>query len=100
MRAVVIVLRGRLRPHWKSWLALSVLVAVAGGFVLATKAASRRTATDMQLLNEASDPSAPDYPYGTRPVPAQPPHPGGQILRLRWARSLIALSRRSRRSFE
>ena len=44
MRAVVMVLRGRLRQHWKSWLALSVLVAVAGGFVLATTAAGRRTA--------------------------------------------------------
>ena len=38
------VLRGRFRRHWKSWLALSVLVAVAGGFVLATAAAGRRTA--------------------------------------------------------
>jgi ABC-type lipoprotein release transport system permease subunit len=36
--------RGRLRQHWKSWLALSVLVALAGGFVLATTAAGRRTA--------------------------------------------------------
>jgi hypothetical protein len=42
--AVVMVLRGRFRRHWKSWLALSVLVAVAGGFVLATAAAGRRTA--------------------------------------------------------
>jgi ABC-type lipoprotein release transport system permease subunit len=38
------VLRGRLRQHWKAWLALSVLVAVAGGFVLAATAAARRTA--------------------------------------------------------
>src|ERR1700733_11416722 len=38
MRAVVMVLRGRLRQYWKSWLALSVLVALAGGFVLATAA--------------------------------------------------------------
>jgi hypothetical protein len=38
------VLRSRFRQHWKSWLALSVLVAVAGGFVLATAAAGRRTA--------------------------------------------------------
>ena len=44
MGAVVMVLRGRFRRHWKSWLALSVLVAVAGGFVLATAAAGRRTA--------------------------------------------------------
>jgi FtsX-like permease family len=38
------VLRGRFRQYWKSWLALSVLVAVAGGFVLAATAAGRRTA--------------------------------------------------------
>jgi hypothetical protein len=44
VRAVVMVHRGRLRQHWKSWLALSVLVAVAGGFVLAATVAGRRTA--------------------------------------------------------
>ena len=44
MRAVAMVLRGRFRQYWKSWLALSVLVAVAGGFVLATAVAARRTA--------------------------------------------------------
>jgi len=38
------VLRGRFRQHWKSWLALSVLVAVAGGFVLAATVTARRTA--------------------------------------------------------
>jgi ABC-type lipoprotein release transport system permease subunit len=38
------VLRGRSRQYWKSWLALSVLVAVAGGFVLAAAAAAHRTA--------------------------------------------------------
>jgi hypothetical protein len=44
MRAVIVVLRGRLRQYGKSWLALSLLVAVAGGFVLAATAAARRTA--------------------------------------------------------
>jgi len=44
MRAVVVVVQGRFRQHWKSWLALSVLVAVAGGFVLATVDSARRTA--------------------------------------------------------
>jgi ABC-type lipoprotein release transport system permease subunit len=44
VRAVAMVLRGRSRQYWKSWLALSVLVAVAGGFVLATAVAARRTA--------------------------------------------------------
>ena len=44
MRAVVMVMQGRFRQYWKSWLALSVLVAVAGGFVLATAVSARRTA--------------------------------------------------------
>ena len=38
------VLRGRFRQYWKAWLALSLLVAVAGGFVLTTAAAGHRTA--------------------------------------------------------
>jgi hypothetical protein len=45
VRAVVMVTSGRFRQHWKSWLALSVLVAVAGGFVMAATAAARRTDT-------------------------------------------------------
>ena len=44
MRAVVMVLRGRFRQYRASWLALSVLVAVTGGFVLATVVAARHTA--------------------------------------------------------
>ena len=44
MRAVVMVFGGRFRQHWKSWLALSLLVAVGGGFVLSAAAAGRRTA--------------------------------------------------------
>jgi len=42
--AVVMVLRVRSRQYWKSWLALSLLVAVAGGFVLTTASAGHRTA--------------------------------------------------------
>src|SRR3984957_9737791 len=44
MRAVVMVLRGRLRQYWEFWLALSGLLAVAGGVVRGTTAAGRRTA--------------------------------------------------------
>jgi hypothetical protein len=44
MRAVAMVLRGRFRQYRTSWLALSLLVAVAGGFVLATVVAARQTA--------------------------------------------------------
>lgn len=44
MGLIVMVLRGRFRRHWKSWLALSILVAVGGGFVLTTASAGHRTA--------------------------------------------------------
>ena len=44
MGAVVMVLRGRFRQYWKSWLALGLLVAVAGGSVLIAADAARRTA--------------------------------------------------------
>ena len=44
MRAVVMVLRARFRQHWKAWLALSALVALVGGLVIAAAAAGRRTA--------------------------------------------------------
>jgi hypothetical protein len=44
MRAAVLVLRGRLRQYGKSWLVFGLLVAVTGGFVLASAAAGRRTA--------------------------------------------------------
>ena len=44
MQAVVMVLRARFRQYWKSWLALSLLVAAAGGFVLTTASAGHRTA--------------------------------------------------------
>jgi len=39
-----LVLRVRLRQHWRSWLALAALVALVGGFVMAAAATGRRTA--------------------------------------------------------
>ena len=44
MQAAAMVLRARLRQFWKSWLALSLLVAVVGGLVLAAASGGRRTA--------------------------------------------------------
>jgi hypothetical protein len=41
----VMVLRARLRQHWRSWLALSGLVALVGGLVIAAAAAGSRTAS-------------------------------------------------------
>ena len=44
MGAVALVLRVRLRQHWRSWLALAALVALVGGLVMAAAATGRRTA--------------------------------------------------------
>jgi ABC-type lipoprotein release transport system permease subunit len=44
MGVVAMVLRVRLRQHWRSWLALAALVALVGGFVMAAAATGRRTA--------------------------------------------------------
>jgi hypothetical protein len=43
MEAVSLVLRARLRQHWRSWLALAALVALVGGFVMAAAMTARRT---------------------------------------------------------
>lgn len=38
------MLRMRLRQHWRSWLALAALIALVGGFVMAAAVTARRTA--------------------------------------------------------
>jgi hypothetical protein len=43
MRAVWLVLAADGRRHWRSWVLLGLLIAVASGFVLASTAAGRRT---------------------------------------------------------
>lgn len=43
MGAVAFAFRAELRSRWRSWLAIALLVAVVGGFVLAATAAGRRT---------------------------------------------------------
>jgi hypothetical protein len=44
MRAVGMVLRARLRQHWKPWLALAMLAALVGGLVMAAAATAKTTA--------------------------------------------------------
>lgn len=44
MRAVGMLLRGQLRQHGKSWLALAMLAALVGGMVMAAVATARATA--------------------------------------------------------
>ena len=43
MRAVWLVLMAGFRRQWRSWLLLTLLIAVASGFVLAATAAGGRT---------------------------------------------------------
>ena len=45
MRAVLVVFRSELHQRWRSWLALTVLVAFVGGTVLGAVAAGSRTAS-------------------------------------------------------
>jgi hypothetical protein len=45
MRAVRLVYRAELRRRWRSWLALALLVSLAGGSVLAALVASQRTSS-------------------------------------------------------
>jgi hypothetical protein len=45
LEAVRLVFRGELRRRWRSWMALTLLIALVGGVVLAASAAGRRTAT-------------------------------------------------------
>ena len=44
MGAVLMLLRTQHRQHWKSWLALAALVALAGGLVIAAATTAKRTA--------------------------------------------------------
>ena len=67
MRAVLLMLRGRLRQYRKSWLALSLLVAVAGGFVLTALVAAHRTATALPGFAARHDDNV--VAYSPRPLP-------------------------------
>lgn len=67
MAATWLVVRAELRRRWRSWLVLAVLVAVVGGFVLATTAAGRRTASAFPrfLAQYGYD----DLTYSLKPLP-------------------------------
>ena len=74
MRAVVMVLRGRFRQYRKSWLALGLLVAVAGGFVLTTAAAGHRTADAFPGFAARHGYDAIAYSQGPQPKLTGLPH--------------------------
>ena len=54
MRAVIYLAARELRARWQSWAVLVLLVAVAGGAVLAAAAGARRTASAYSRFLTAS----------------------------------------------
>jgi hypothetical protein len=54
MGAIVAVAAHELRARWRAWVSLAVLVALAGGCVLATVAGARRTGSAYQRFLQAS----------------------------------------------
>jgi hypothetical protein len=52
MRAIRVVFRAELQHRWRSWLALTVLVALVGGTVLGAIAAGRRFARRCEHCSE------------------------------------------------
>ncbi|HEY3844531.1 MAG TPA: FtsX-like permease family protein [Acidimicrobiales bacterium] len=63
-----------LRTRWRSWLGMAVLIAVVGGFVLASLAAGRRTADAFPAFVAAHGYDA--IVYASRPVPPVAKLPG------------------------
>lgn len=74
MGALNLILRADLRHRWRSWLALAVLVSVAGGLVLASMAAGRRTSSAFPefIATRGFDVVV----YATEPVPGIAKLPG------------------------
>ncbi len=68
MGAVVMLLRTQRRQHWKSWLALAALVALAGGFVIAAASTAKRTAAAFPAFVSRYGYDA--IVYSSRPLPA------------------------------
>jgi hypothetical protein len=74
VRAVGLVLAAQSRRQWRSWLALSVLIALVSGFVLAASAAGRRTGSAFPRFVADHGYDAVVYPSG--PVPGLARFPG------------------------
>lgn len=74
MRAVQLVLAAQFRRQWRQWLALSLLIALVSGFVLAAAAAGRRTASAFPRFVASHGYDA--VVYGSDPVPGLAAFPG------------------------
>ncbi|MGN6793472.1 MAG: hypothetical protein ACTHJW_13900, partial [Streptosporangiaceae bacterium] len=68
MSAVVMLLRTQYRQHWKSWLALAALIALAGGIVIAAATTAKRTAAAFPDFVARYGYDA--VVYSARPLPA------------------------------
>lgn len=72
--AIRLAFRAELRRRWRSWLAIALLIAVVGGFVLAAAAAGRRTESAFPRFVTAHGYDA--IVYANQPVPTVAKLPG------------------------
>ena len=78
MRAVWVVLVAGFRRQWRSWLLLSLLIAVASGFVLASAAAGRRT--DSAFPRYVASHGYDAIVYTVQPLPKLPQDVVAQVV--------------------
>jgi hypothetical protein len=78
MRAVWVVLVAGFRRQWRSWLLLSLLIAVATGFVLASAAAGRRT--DSAFPRYVASHGYDAIVYTVQPMPKLPQDVVAQVV--------------------
>ena len=78
MRAVWVVLVAGFRRQWRSWLLLSLLIAVASGFVLASTAAGRRT--DSAFPRYVASHGYDAIVYTVQPLPKLPQDVVAQVV--------------------
>ena len=64
-----LVFHAELKRRWRSWLVLSVLIALVGGVVLAAVAGGRRTASAFPRFERAHGYDVVDFNFGP-PIPA------------------------------
>ena len=70
MRAVGLVFWAQLRHRWRSWLAISILIGLVGGVIMAAAAAGRRTESAFPTF--VADHGFDAEVYSTQPSPKIP----------------------------
>ena len=76
MRAVGLVFWTQLRHRWRSWLAISILIGLVGGVIMAAAAAGRRTESAFPTF--VADHGFDAEVYSTPARTQDPPAPRGQ----------------------